>query len=138
VCEPLRLDLGTPTRQRVAVLGVAKLPGCEVTPMWASDLQERVRHVLSRDVAHRDVRDYANFSAYAEASEALASLESRIGHPTPTEEKQTDPGSGTDQLLGSAAREAWRQGIDTLLSLAVQCTPRGQTESGDPQFSYSI
>ncbi len=136
VCEPLRLDLGTPTRQRVAVLGVTKLPGCEVTPMWASDLQERVRHVLSRDVAHRDVRAYANFSAYAEASEALATLESRMGQRS--EEPRSDEGSGTDQLLGSAAREAWRQGIDTLLSLAVQCTPRGQTKSGEPQWAYSI
>jgi hypothetical protein len=136
VCEPLQLDLGTPTRQRVAVLGVAKLPGCEVTPMWASDLQERVRHVLSRDVAHQNVRDYANFSAYAEASEALATLESHMGPPR--EDKRSEQGSDTDQLLGSAAREAWRQGIDTLLSLAVQCTPRGQTKGGDPQWSYSI
>lgn len=134
VCEPLRLDLGTPTRQRVAVLGVTKLPGCEVTPMWASDLQERVRHVLSRDVAHRDVRDYANFSAYAEASEALSSLESRIGR----RDQNDGEGSDTDQLIGSAAREAWRQGIDTLLSLAVQCTPRSQSKSGEPQWSYSI
>lgn len=136
VCEPLRLDLRTPTKQRVAVLGVTKLPGCEATPLWASDLQDRVRHVLSRDVAHRDVRDYANFSAYAEASEALASLESRMG--SPAEPPKAEGGSSTDELLGSAAREAWRQGIDTLLSLAVQCTPRGQTKAGDPQWSYSI
>lgn len=136
VCEPLRLDLGTPTKQRVAVLGVTKLPGCEVTPMWASDLPERVRHVLSRDVAHRDVRAYANFSAYAEASEALSSLESRMGRPG--EPPAEDQGSSTDRLLGSAAREAWRQGIDTLVSLAVQCTPRGPTRGGEAQWSYSI
>lgn len=136
VCEPLRLDLGTPPKQRVAVLGVTKLPGCEVTPMWASDLPERVRHVLSRDVAHRHVRAYANFSAYAEASEALSSLESRMGPASAT--RGEGPGSDADQLLGSAAREAWRQGIDTLLSLAVQCTPRGQAKSGEPQWSYSI
>jgi hypothetical protein len=136
VCEPLRLDLGTPTKQRVAVLGVTKLPGCEATPMWASDLQERVRHVLSRDVAHRDVRAYANFSAYAEASEALSSLESRMGRPS--QAQGSDQGTDTDVLIGSAAREAWRQGIDTLLSLAVQCSPRGQTKSGEPQWAYSI
>jgi hypothetical protein len=137
VCEPLRLDLGTPDKKRVAVLGVTKLPGCEATPMWASDLQERVRHVLSRDTAHEKERAYANFSAYAEASEALSSLESRIGRPS--SDTKGGQGSGdTDQLIGSAAREAWRQGIDTLLSLAVQCTPRGQTKSGEPQWSYSI
>lgn len=137
VCEPLRLDLGTPDKKRVAVLGVTKLPGCEATPMWASDLQERVRHVLSRDTAHAQKRAYANFSAYAEASEALSSLESRIGRPAA--DAKDGQGSGdTDQLIGSAAREAWRQGIDTLLSLAVQCTPRGQTKSGEPQWSYSI
>lgn len=140
VCEPLRLDLARPSKQRVAVLGVTKLPGCEVTPMWASDLPERVRHVLSRDVAHREQRTYANFSAYAEASEALSSLESRIGRPSEARGEAPGEGQGSDadQLLGSAAREAWRQGIDTLLSFAVQCTPRGQTKSGEPQWSYSI
>lgn len=134
VCEALQLDLGTPTKQRVAVLGVTKLPGCEATPMWASDVQERVRHVLGRDAAHRKARTYANFSAYAEASEALSTLESRLGGPR----REPEQGADANMLLGSAAQEAWRQGIDTLLSFAVQCTPRGVSKGGEPQWAYSI
>lgn len=138
VCEDLRLDLRTPAKQRVAVLGVTKLPGCETTPMWASDLQERVRHVLSRDVAHRSVRTYANFSAYAEAAEALSTLESRLGRPGQAPAQAPARGDDADALVGTAAHEAWRQGIDTLLSIAVQCTPRGETDDGEPQWSYSM
>jgi hypothetical protein len=137
VCEPLRLDLSTPATQRVAVLGVTKLPGCETTPLWASDVQERVRHVLSRDVAHRNERSYANFSAYAEASEALSTLESRLGRRAQPSQGSAQ-GADADTLIGSAAQEAWRQGIDTLLSLAVQCTPRGHTKSGEALWSYSM
>ena len=39
---------------------------------------------------------------------------------------------------GSAAQEAWRQGIDTLLSFAVQCTPREPTAKGQARWGYSI
>lgn len=138
VCEPLRLDLSTPATQRVAVLGVTKLPGCETTPVWASDVQERVRHVLSRDVAHRKKRSYANFSAYAEASEALSTLESRLGRRGQPSPEGPAQGDDANALIGSAAQEAWRQGIDTLLSLAVQCTPRGHTKSGEALWSYSM
>lgn len=136
-CDTLRLDLGTPDRQRVALLGVTKLPGCEATPLWASDVQERVRHVLRADLAHSQERDYANFSAYAEASEALASLESRMGRPD-GDDSAPDRGADTNALLGSAAQEAWRQGIDTLLSFAVQCTPRGEGPRGETRWAYSI
>ncbi|MCA9704844.1 MAG: hypothetical protein KDK70_03210 [Myxococcales bacterium] len=135
-CEALRLDLSTPVRQRVAVLGVTKLPGCEATPLWASDVQERARHILGQDSAHRDARDYANFSAYAEATEALSSLSTQLGGSGA--EAGLDRGADTNALLGSAAQEAWRQGIDTLLSFALQCTPRGKGKDGEPQWAYSI
>lgn len=122
----------------MALLGVTKLPGCEATPLWASDVQERVRQVLRSDLAHHRDRDYANFSAYAEASEALASLESRMGRPDAADDDGPDRGADANALLGSAAQEAWRQGIDTLLSFAVQCTPRGEGARGEPQWAYSI
>lgn len=136
LCEAFRLDLGTPTKQRVAVLGVTKLPGCEATPLWASDVPERVRHVLGRDAAHHEDRSYTNFSAYAEASEALSTLESRMGGQGEREAPERD--ADANALLGSAAQEAWRQGIDTLLSFTVQCMPEGQDEGGRPQWSYSM
>jgi hypothetical protein len=136
LCEAFRLDLGTPTKQRVAVLGVTKLPGCEATPLWASDVPERVRHVLGRDAAHRRARSYTNFSAYAEASEALSTLESRMGGQG--EQAAPERDADANALLGSAAQEAWRQGIDTLLSFTVQCTPRSRTKGDEPQWAYSI
>lgn len=133
-CEEVHLDLGTPLHDRVAVLGVTKMQSCENTPLWATDIQERVRHILSSDVAHASDRDYANFSAYAEASEALGALQSRLGPRGGTSEDTDD----ANTLLGSAAQEAWRQGIDTLLSFTVQCSPRGESEDGKPQWVYSI
>ncbi len=134
-CESLRLDLSTPEKQRVAVLGVSKLQGCEATPLWASDIQERARHILGQDAAHRGKRTYANFSAYAEATEALSSLETQMGGDA---QGGPDRGADTNTLLGSAAQEAWRQGIDTLLSFALQCTPRGKDDQGELQWAYSI
>ncbi|MEM7153369.1 MAG: hypothetical protein AAF799_11045 [Myxococcota bacterium] len=134
-CDTLRLDLSTPDQQRVAVLGVSKLPGCETSPMWATDVQERARHILERDPAHRGERDYANFSAYAEASEALASLETQMGGRS---EADSERGADTNALLGSAAQEAWRQGIDTLLSFAVQCTPGEPSGKDQGRWAYSI
>ncbi|MCX4247182.1 hypothetical protein [Paraliomyxa miuraensis] len=137
LCEAFRLDLGTPTKQRVAVLGVNKLPGCEATPLWASDVPERVRHVIGRDVAHRDARTYTNFSAYAEASEALSSLETRLGGRNRSDANERED-ADANALLGTAAQEAWRQGIDTLLSFTMQCMPHGSNADGEPQWSYSI
>lgn len=141
-CGSLSLDLSAPAEERVAVLGVTKMPGCESTPLWATDVAERVRNILERDPAHNpepgsDDRDriYANFSAYAEATEALGALESRLGRPPRDDESRDD---NANMLLGSAAQEAWRQGIDTLLSFAVQCTERGTDDQGRPQWAYSI
>ncbi|MCA9714178.1 MAG: hypothetical protein KC468_05785 [Myxococcales bacterium] len=145
-CTVLSLDFSEPPKRRVAVLGVTQGASCASSPMWADDLRERVRRIIETDRAHRDARQYANFSAYATAADALAALKTRMN---PGEGRTTGAETGADamELVGTAAKEAWRQGIDTLLSFELQCSPQGGGDgSSEPvdaraaasRWSYSL
>ncbi len=127
-CRVLSLDFSEPAKKRIAVLGVSQGESCQHSPMWADDLRERVRRVIEDDPAHRERRQYANFSAYAAAADALSALKSRLN---PQEGRTTGAETGADAmaLVGTAAKEAWRQGIDTLLSFELQCSPREPARS---------
>jgi hypothetical protein len=133
-CRSLSLDFSEPTKKRIAVLGVTQSPSCELSPMWTDSLRERVRRILKDDPVHRDVREYANFAAYTTAATALSTLKSKLN---PTEGATTGGQTGADalELVGTAAKEAWRQGIDTLLSFELQCTP---IDLAEERWSYSL
>lgn len=134
VCEPFRLDLRPRTRQQVAVVRTSRGETCERSPLWADDLRDRIRYFLSSDPRHRGKREMADVFAYAEISGALASLEGEISGG-PGKSKGPDRGVDTSQALGTVAKEAWRQGLDILMTFEVQCQPK----TDEPEkFTYSL
>ncbi len=134
VCEPFRLDLRPRTRQQVAIIRTSRSETCEQSPLWADDLRDRIRYFLSSDARHRGKREMADVFAYAEISGALASLEGEISQ-RPGNNRGPDRGVDTSQALGTVAKEAWRQGLDILMTFEVQCQPK--TDNGD-EFLYSL
>jgi len=134
VCEPFRLDLRPRTRQQVAIVRTSRGETCERSPLWADDLRDRIRYFLSSDARHRGKREMADVFAYAEISGALASLEGEIAEG-PGKSKGPNRGVDTSQALGTVAKEAWRQGLDILMTFEVQCKPK----TDEPEaFTYSL
>ncbi|MEZ4382723.1 MAG: hypothetical protein R3A79_15405 [Nannocystaceae bacterium] len=134
VCEPFRLDLRPRTQQQVAIIRTSRSPTCERSPLWADDLRDRVRFFFTSDARHRGRREMADVYAYAEIAGALASLEGEIEGG---QGKAIGPDRGIDstEALGTVAKEAWRQGLDILMTFEVQCQPR----QDDPDaFTYSL
>ncbi len=133
VCEPFRLDLRPRKRQQVAIIRTSR-ETCKKSPLWADDLRDRVRYFLTTDVRHRGQREIADVHAYAEISSALASLEGEIQEGSG---KATGPDRGMDttEALGTVAKEAWRQGLDILMTFSVLCQPKPDHPD---EFTYSL
>lgn len=133
VCEPFRLDLRPRKRQQVAIIRTSR-ETCERSPLWADDLRDRVRYFLTTDDRHRGQREIADVHAYAEISSALASLEGEIKQG-PGKATGPDTGMEPSQALGTVAKEAWRQGLDILMTFSVLCQP---DPNHPEEYTYSL
>jgi len=134
LCEPFRLDLRPRKQQQVAVIRTSRGATCDQSPLWADDLRDRIRYFLTTDARHRGKRELADVYAYAEISGALASLEGDISQG-PGAAKGPDRGVDTSEALGTVAKEAWRQGLDMLMTFEVQCLPKPDQPD---EYTYSL
>lgn len=119
VCEDIKLDLHR--RSSVAVLGATPAPGCDRGLAYKVGVQAEDYLRASAAATGREFRD---LKAVASATEALASLKESLN---PEEGRTVGAATGADSmaLLGTVAKEAWRQGIDSLLSFELRCEASG-------------
>lgn len=121
-CLGVRLDLAARARPTVAILDATQGQSCGEAPLRADGLRRGAADHLSSGPpsAGHDFRDLAAFAA---ATDALSALRVRL-HPIAGAATGPDNGADGSDLLGTAAKEAWRQGIDVLLSFDLQCVRR--------------
>lgn len=119
VCEDIKLDLHQ--RSSLAVLGATPAPGCDRGLAYKVGVQAEDYLRASATATGREFRD---LKAVASATEALASLKESLN---PEEGRAVGAATEADSmaLLGTVAKEAWRQGIDSLLSFELRCEASG-------------
>ncbi|MGB1275070.1 MAG: hypothetical protein ACPG77_04915, partial [Nannocystaceae bacterium] len=128
LCEDIRLDLKQ--QDTVSLLGVTTQASCGGSTVWPGDIEDGTTLALRQREAATG-RVFKDLAAYATLTGALGSLKSQLN---PDEGKVAGATTGADglELLGTAAKEAWRQGIDSLVSLDLRCINK---ESGETQYS---
>jgi hypothetical protein len=128
-CRAVRLDLSTHVTQKVAILDAKQGEGCKLAPLRA----DGVRRVASSYLGSQRLTGYevTDLGTYAAANDALMTLRGRLNQGPGA---ATGPETGADNvdLISGAAREAWRQGLDVLLSFELHCVER------DGAWSYTL
>lgn len=121
-CLPVRLDLVSNDQQTVTVLDVTEGERCREAPLLSDGLRQAANDHLSFGIP-RERYVFRDLAAFAAANDALSALRTRL-HTAGSTTGASTGADGTD-LIGTAAKEAWRQGIDILLSFDLQCALRG-------------
>ena len=121
-CLGVRLDLAPRALPTVAILDATQGRSCGAAPLRADGLRQGAAEYLSSGPP-RSSHDFRDLAAFAAATDALSALRARL-HPVAGSAIGPDPGADGADLIGSAAKEAWRQGIDVLLSFDLQCVRR--------------
>lgn len=116
LCQDVALDLHQ--RRSVAILQARSAPGCDAALAWragqlAADLLQRNEKEIGRT--------FRDLAAYASMTQALGNLYDGLN---PAEGRAVGASTGSDslELVSSIAKEAWRQGIDELVTLEFRCT----------------
>ena len=122
-CLAVPLDLAARTRTTITVLDAAQGEACREAPLRADGLRQRAVDHLHAG-AYRESHEFRDLAAYAAATDAMSSLRTRLQPAAGTTTGANTGDDGSD-LIGTAAKEAWRQGLDVLLSFDLQCTRRG-------------
>ncbi len=130
LCEDLRLDLKQ--QDTVSLLGATTRDSCEGSTIWPEDLEEGAVRAL-RQRESLTGREFKDLAAYATLTGALGTLKQQLN---PEDGKTAGARTGADgmDLLGTAAKEAWRQGIDSLVSLDLRCI---SNQNGPTQYSLA-
>ena len=122
-CLGVRLDIAARARPTVAVLDATQGEGCREAPLRTDGLRQGAADHLTQGPS-RATHEFRDLAAFAAATDALSALRTRLQQGGGTTGAPGGAADGVD-LLGSAAKEAWRQGIDVLLSFELQCVRRG-------------
>ena len=119
LCRDVALDLHQ--RRSVAVLQARAAPGCDAAVAWRAGELAREHLRQNQDALDRSFRDLAS---YASITEALGHLRADLN---PDAGQAVGASTGADSLdqIASVAKEAWRQGIDELVSLELRCDAAG-------------
>ncbi|MEZ4452657.1 MAG: hypothetical protein R3B09_24570 [Nannocystaceae bacterium] len=118
-CLEARIDVGGRARETVAILGATDIEACRRAPLGADLVRRAATDYLSQG-RPRERHDFHDLSALASMSDALATLRGRLNQQASGDAPAT--GEDSVDLINGAARAAWRQGIDVLLSFQLQCT----------------
>lgn len=122
-CLGVRLDIAARARPTVAVLDATQGESCREAPLRADGLRQGASDHLTRGPSSA-THEFRDLAAFAAATDALSALRTRLQQSGGATAAPGGAADGVD-LLGSAAKEAWRQGIDVLLSFDLQCVRRG-------------
>lgn len=132
LCQEIALDLHR--RNSVAVLGGEAAPGCDKGVAFQIGVQAADYLRATEADTGRVFRD---LKAVASLTDALGSLKSSLN---PTAGQAIGASSGADSLeqLGSVAKEAWRQGIDSLLTFELRCEATGVAPAAGAAQAWTI
>lgn len=115
LCQDVALDLHQP--RSVAILRTVAAPGCDAALAWQAGVVAADYLRRNEAVTGRVFRDLAS---YATLTEALGSLRTSL-NPSAGAVVGADTGADSLELVGTVAKEAWRQGIDELITLELRC-----------------
>lgn len=117
LCKDLALDLHQP--RSVAVLRVTAAPGCDAALAWrAAGLA--AEYLQRSETA--DGPEFRDLASYASLTEALGAMRTSL-NPDAGATVGAQTGADSLEVVATVAKEAWRQGIDELISLELRCTP---------------
>lgn len=122
LCQEVALDLHR--RNSVAVLGGEAAPGCDKGLAFQVGVQAAD---YLRATEPRTGRVFRDLKAVASLTDALATLKSSL-NPAAGQAVGASAGSDSLEQLGSVAKEAWRQGIDSLLTFELRCAASGEAK----------
>lgn len=119
LCQDVALDLHQ--RRSVAILQARGAPGCDAALAWRAGQ-------LAADHLHRTAaasgRSFRDLASYADITAAVGSLRAGL-NPGAGQAVGASTGSDSLDLVASVAKEAWRQGIDELVTLELRCSAAG-------------
>lgn len=115
LCEDIEIDLKQ--SGSIAVLGTSTTPGCDQAIGWqvgllASDYLRRAEPATGKQ--------FRDLKAYASLTDSLAALKTSL-NPGAGQTVGARGGADSLDVLGTVAKEAWRQGIDDLVSFELRC-----------------
>lgn len=116
LCQDLALDLHQP--RSVAILRVSAAPGCDAALAWRAN---GVATDYLRRNQSRTGRVFRDLASYATLTEALGAMRTSL-NPAAGATVGASTGADSLELVATVAKEAWRQGIDELVSLELRCT----------------
>lgn len=123
LCQDVVLDLHQP--RSVAIVRASAAPGCDAALAWQAN-QLATEYLRSNEA--RTGRVFRDLASYATITSALGSLRDSLN---PTAGGTVGGATGSDSLetVATVAKEAWRQGIDELVSLELRCGSDGTSLS---------
>lgn len=123
LCQDVALDLHQP--RSVAIVRASAAPGCDAAMAWQADLLA-AEYLRSNEA--RTGRVFRDLASYATLTTALGSLRDSLN---PATGATVGGATGSDSLetVATVAKEAWRQGIDELVSLELRCGSDGTSLS---------
>lgn len=124
-CRTIRLDLARGSRDVVAIVQAAQNEACREAPLRADSLPGMAAEYL-RVGRPRERYEFRNLTEIAALTDALVTLRGRLNQES-GEVAGAERGADSARLISGAANEAWRQGIDVLLSFELLCS---QSEGG--------
>lgn len=119
-CRAIRLDLARGVRDVVAIVQATQNEACRAAPLRADSLPSMAAEYL-RGGRPRERYEFRNLAAIAALTDALVTLRGRLNQEA-GEVAGAERGADSARLISGAANEAWRQGIDVLLSFELNCT----------------
>lgn len=115
LCQDVALDLHQP--RSVAIVRASAAPGCDAAMAWQADV---LAAEYLRTNEARTGRVFRDLASYATLTTALGSLRDSLN---PASGTTIGGATGGDSLetVATVAKEAWRQGIDELVTLELRC-----------------
>jgi len=119
LCQDIEIDLKQ--SGSIAVLGATTAPGCDPAIGW--QVGTLAGEYLRRSEASTGKR-FSDLKAYASMTDSLGALKASL-NPGAGQAAGARTGADSLDVLGTVAKEAWRQGIDELVTFELRCNADG-------------
>lgn len=120
LCENIEIDLKQ--SGSIAVLGASTAPGCDQALGWQVGT---VAGEYLRRAESGTGKQFRDLKAYASLTDSLTALKTSL-NPGAGQAVGARTGGDTLDVLGTVAKEAWRQGIDELVTFELRCDAKGE------------
>ncbi len=119
LCQDIEIDLQQ--SGSVAVLAASTAPGCDQAIGWQVGT---IAGEYLRRAESGTGKQFRDLKAYASLTDSLAALKASL-NPGAGQTVGARTGGDTLDVLGTVAKEAWRQGIDELVTFELRCDADG-------------